>query len=270
MSSWRKLRIVVIIVALLTPASVFAEPATEPLIIAASPSMKAPVEALGREFEKTHPHVKIKVYYDSGLDLRRTIAALQNTGKHFIGSGPVHLIAPGGDELIKRLEQRYYVLPGTQRPYAAVPLTLVVPVTLVEAPSSFEELGKGKYRIAMADPGLTELGRQTKQVFTALGIADDVKGRLDVASDARGVLDHLLYGHADVGIIFGPDAVTERERVRVVATAAAQHVQPTVHSMAMERYCPNRALCEEFLSFLQSAEARKVVKSLGYLPPAGQ
>lgn len=270
MSFPRRFQVIVMIAALSISASVFAGPATEPLIIAASPSMKEPVEALGREFEKTHPHVTIKVYYDSGLDLRRTVAALQNTGKNFIGSGPVHVIAPGGDELIARLEQKYYVLPGTKRPYAAVPLTLVVPVTLVEAPSSFEELGKAKYRISMADPELTELGRQTRQLFKALGIADEVKGRLDVASDARGVLDHLLYGQADVGIIFGPDALREMEHVRVVATAAGSSVRPMIHSMAMERYCPNRALCEEFLSFLQSPEARKVVKSLGYLPPPGQ
>lgn len=271
MSFPRRFRIVVMIAALLISASAFAGQLMEPLIIAASPSMKEPVEALGREFEKTHPHVKIKVYYDSGLGLRRTIAAFQNTGKHFIGTGPVHVIAPGGDELITRLEQTYYVLPGTRRPYAAVPLTLVVPVTLVEAPASFGDLGReARYRIAIADPVLTELGRQTRQLFDVLGISDDVKGRLDVASDARGVLDHLLYGQADVGIIFGPDAVMEQERVRVVATAADPNLRPTVHSMAMERYCPNRALCEEFLSFLQSPEARKVVKSLGYLPPVGQ
>jgi molybdate transport system substrate-binding protein len=242
----------------------------EPLVIAASPSMKELVEALARSFEKAHPNVKVKVYYDAGLDLRRTVASLQNTGKHFIGTGPIHLIAPGGDELITRLETKYYVLPDTKRPYAAVPLALVVPSTLVEAPASFEELGKGAtYRIAMADSTLTELGRQSRQLFRALGIADDVKGRLDVASDARGVLDHLLYGMADVGIIFGPDAVKEQERIRVVTTAADPYFQPTVHSMAMERYCPNRSLCEEFLSFIQSPEAQTAVKSLGYLP-AGQ
>jgi len=141
-------------------------------------------------------------------------------------------------------------------------------VTLVEAPASFEELGKGaKYRIAVADPRLTELGRQTERLFASLGILNDVKGRLDVASDARGVLDHLLYGQADVGIIFGPDAVKEQERIRVVATAGKPTFEPTMHSMAMERYCPNRSLCEEFLSFIQSPEAEKVVKSLGYLPP---
>jgi len=256
----------VIIATLLFSESVFAEPASESLIIAASPSMKVPVEALGREFEKTHPYVKVKIHYDSGLELRRTVAALQNSGKYFIESGPVHVIAPGGDELITRLEQKYYVLPGTKRPYAAVPLTLVVPVTLVEAPTSFEDLGKGTYRIAISDPALTELGRQTQQLFDVLSLTDTVHDRLDVASDARGVFDHLLYGQADVGIIFGPDAVMERERVRVVATAA-QHLSPIVHSMAMERYCPNRVLCGEFLSFLQSPEAKRVVKSLGYLPP---
>lgn len=263
----RSLPIIGMVAALWISAGSLSAESIEPLIIAASPSMKAPVEALGREFEKTHPNVRIKVYYDSGLDLRRTISAFQNSGKHFIGSGPVHVIAPGGDELITRLEQRYYVLPGTRQSYAAVPLTLVVPATLVEAPASFEDLGKGEYRIAIADPVLTELGRQTVKLLDAAGIAGDIKGRLDVASDARGVLDHLLYGQADVGIIFGPDAIAEKERVRVVATAKAQHVQPIVHSMAMERYCPNRLLCEEFLSFLQSPQAQKVVKALGYVSP---
>jgi molybdate transport system substrate-binding protein len=241
----------------------------ELLVIAASPSMKTVVEVLGRAFEQTHPTVKVKVYYDSGLDLRRAIATLENNGRFFIGSGPVHLVAPGGDELIKRLEAKYYVLPGTKRAYAAVPLALVVPVTLVDAPSSFEELGRGPYRIAMADPILTELGRQTAKLFASLGIADAVKGRLDVASDARGVLDHLLLGQADVGIVFGPDAVKEQERIRTVATAGKPGFMPTVHSMAMERYCPNRPLCEEYLAFIQSSEAQRIVESLGYVRPPG-
>ncbi|MBM4122077.1 MAG: molybdate ABC transporter substrate-binding protein [Nitrospira sp.] len=244
----------------------YAGPTDEPLVIAASPGMKGPVEALAQSFEKIHPNVKVKVYYDTGLDLRRTIAAVGNDLRFFIGTGPIDLVAPGGDELIARLESKYYVLPGTRHSYAAVPLVLVVPVSLVEAPSLFEELGKTTHRIAIADPILTELGRQTGQLFASLGIADDVKKRLDVASDARGVLDHLLYGQADVGVIFGPDAVKEQERIRVVATAADPYVRLTVHSMAMERYCRNRSLCEEFLTFIQSPEAQGIVRSLGYLP----
>ena len=244
--------------------------ASEPLVIAASPSMAAPLEALGQAFERTHPDVKVRIYFDSGLDLRRTIAAVENnsTGKYFIGTGPIHLVAPGGDELITRLEQKYYVLPGTRLPYAAVPLVMVVPESLVEAPTSFEAVAQGqKLRVAVADPSLTTLGQRTEQLFAAIGILDSLKGRIDIGSDTRSVLDHVLSGQADVGIIFGPDAAKESQRVRVVAVSDSRIVPPTVHSMAMERYCPNRALCEEFLRFTQSPDAQALLTRLGYVPP---
>ena len=63
--------------------------ATEQLVIATSPSMRIPVEALGRQFERTHPEIKVRLYVDSGLDLRRTIAGMENNprGQYFIGSG---------------------------------------------------------------------------------------------------------------------------------------------------------------------------------------
>jgi molybdate transport system substrate-binding protein len=110
------------------------------------------------------------------------------------------------------------------------------------------------------------MGKQTLQLLWKIGVAERLDDRLDVAADAPSVLDHLLHGKADVAIVYGPDAVRERERVRVVATAFDQLDQPIVHSMAMSRSCPNRTLCERFLKFLQSADARKVLVELGYQP----
>lgn len=244
--------------------------AGEPLVIAASPSMAAPLQALGRAFEQAHPDVKVRIYFDSGLDLRQTIASIENNprGQYFIGTGPIHLVATGGDELIARLEQKYYVLPGTRRPYAAVPLVMVVPESLVEAPTSFEALAQaGTLRISIGDPRLTVLGQQTKELLSAIGVWKNLESRLDKASDTRAVLDHVLNGQADVGILFGPDAVQESQRVRVVAVSDRGAVRPIVHSMAMERYCPNRQLCEEFLAFTQSRDAQAVLRRLGYVPP---
>lgn len=243
------------------------------LVIAASPGLARPLQALGHAFETTHHGVRVRLYFDAGLDLRRTIAALENnfSGKYFIGSGPIHLIAPGGDELITRLEQKYYVLRETRTAYATESLVLVVPESLVEAPTSFEALAQDRrLRIAVADPDLTALGRQTQQLLGALGIVDAPGGRLDVATDVRGILDHLLSGQADVGILYGPDAAINRERVRVVAVAPERLDRPIMHSIAMERYCPNRQLCEEFLGFVRSAEARKILTGLGYGLPNGK
>jgi molybdate transport system substrate-binding protein len=265
--SMRNFMSVTVLIVVVLAAGIGLAASSEPLVIAASPSLATPLEALSRAFEASHQHVKIRLYFDSGLDLRRTIAAMENNpiGQYFIGSGPIHIIAPGGDELITRMEQKYYVLPQTRRPYATVSLVLVVPESLVDAPSSFEALAQDtRIRVAVADPVLTLVGQKTNELLKVLGIAEALKGRLDVATDARGVLDHLLNGQADVGIIFGPDASDKRERVRVVAVAPQKDIRPIIHSLAMERYCPDRPLCEEFLAFSQSSEARNILKGLGY------
>jgi molybdate transport system substrate-binding protein len=247
--------------------------ASEPLVVAASPSLAHPLEALAKAFEAAHSNVKVQLHFDSGLGLRRTIAAITNnpTGQYFFGKSPIHIIAPGGDELITRLEQRSYVRPKTRRPYATVSLVLVVPESLVDAPASFEALGQDtRIRVAVADQTLTEVGKKTHELLNSLGIAEAMKSRLDVATDARAVLDHVLNGQADVGIIFGPDAYDMRERVRIVAVASEQAVRPIIHSLAMEQNCPNRTLCEEFLEFSQSPEAQGILKGLGYgLPRYG-
>jgi molybdate transport system substrate-binding protein len=245
--------------------------AGEPVVIAASPSLRGLLELLSTSFERSHPDVRIKLYFDSDLDLRRTIASMENSmiGRYFIGSGPIHLIAPGGDELIARLEQKYYVLRGTGRSYAQDQLVLVVPESLVEAPESLEALSRGSTRLAIAEPEKTSLGKQTQEALRAAGLASSFEGRLDKATDGRGVIDHVLAGQADVGIIYGHEAVKERERLRIIEILTLGYT-PTVHSMAMERYCPHRALCTEFLEYIQGSEAQDQVRQAGYGVPGSR
>ena len=245
--------------------------AAETFVIAASPSMKDVLERLGDGFEKSHPGVHVQLYFDSGLALRQTIAGMENSmvGRYFIGTGPIHVIAPGGDELITRLEQKYYVLPDTRRPYALDQLVVIVPESLVEAPDSLEAIRLGTWRLAVADASRTRLGTQTGELFRYFGLDEALRGRLDLATDSRGVIDHVLSGQADAGIIFGHEAVRAQDRLRIAATIAKGY-KPTVHSMVMERYCPNRTLCEEFLTFIQGAEGQAIVRRAGHTVPPGK
>lgn len=190
-------------------------------------------------------------------------------GRYFIGTGPINLIAPGGDELISRLEAKYYVLPSTKRPYAVDQLVVVVPESLVEAPDSLEAIRRGTVRLAVADPSRTRLGTQTGDMLRSLGLDEALKGRLDLATDSHGVIDHVLSGQADAGIIFGHEAVRAQERLRVTTIIETGYSQ-TVHSMVMERYCPDRPLCEEFLTFIQGAEGQAIVRQAGHAVPAGK
>jgi molybdate transport system substrate-binding protein len=242
--------------------------AAESFVILASPSLKSVLERLGNGFEQAHPDVRVRLSFGSGLTLRQTIAEMENSmvGQYFIGKGPIHLVAPGGDEVITRLEQRYYILPDGRRPYAVDQVVIVVPESLVEAPDSLEAISGGTTRLAIADPSRTRLGTQTRDMLQALGVRESLKGRLDMATDSRGVIDHVLSGQADAGIIYGHEAVKEQDRLRVVAIMTKGYTQ-TVHSMAMERYCPNRPLCEEFLSFIQSPDGQAIVRGAGYGVP---
>jgi molybdate transport system substrate-binding protein len=242
--------------------------AAETLIIEASPSLKGVLQELATSFERSHPDIRIKLHFNTGLMMRQGIAGRQNsmTSQYFIEKGPVHLVAPGGDELISRLEMKYYILPGTKRAYAREQLVLVVPESLVDAPESLEALSRSKVRLAIAEPVRTHLGIQTEQALRALGLDSSFSGRLDKATDSRGVVDHMLGGHAEAGIIYGHEAAKERERLRVVAIIKEGY-EPTLHSMAMERYCPNRDLCKAFLDYLQSAEAQSAVRRAGYALP---
>lgn len=236
------------------------------LVIATSPAVEEAIAQLCRAFEASHPDVHVQLSVDTSLDLRRTVAAMENRGKFFIGSGPIHLVAPGGDEVITRMEQKYYLLPEAKVRYATERLVLVAPESLSEAPESFEALARmPTVRIAIADQK-TRLGVETSRLLSALGLNSAEGARIDLANDPAGILDHMLSGQADVGIMFGQDAVRVQQRVRIVATAPTGLYKPIPHSMSMERYCPDRPLCEEFLQFVTSPDGQSVLKRLGYGP----
>lgn len=239
--------------------------AMEQLVIAASPSVKVPLEALAHAFEERHPEVRVRIRYDSGLGLRQSIAAIQSSGRYFIGSGPVHLIAPASNELLDRLERRSYILPGTRTAYASVPLVLVVPESFVDAPRSFAALAEDRTRrLSIADPDVSELGLRTQSFLQATGLFGDFSDRLDMSQDAKGVIDHVLNGAADAGLVFASDAAREPLRIRIVARSTDEVHRPIVYSVAMDRYCANRSLCQAFLAFTQTAEAETTLKPLGY------
>jgi len=255
----------------LAPCLILSAHASESLLIAASPSVKLPLEAISRAFERAHPGVRVRLVYETGLDLRQRIAAIENRGEVGVGSSPVHLVAPVADELLERLESKYYVLPGTRRSYASTRLVLVVPQSLVDAPESFESLAHHPtFRVAIADSQQTEVGRMTQGLLASLGLLKSLNGRLDVAVDGRGVLDHVMSGQADAGIVLSSTAAGQSRRVRIAAVAPDQGYDPPVHSIAMERNCPNRSLCEEFLTFVRTEPAQEVLRGMGYGQPANE
>ncbi|WP_455378852.1 molybdate ABC transporter substrate-binding protein [Petrachloros mirabilis] len=240
----------------------------EPLVILTSPRLEKPLVGLAVSFESSHPDVHVKILLDSGLGLRGTIARLQNAGLYGVESGVVHIVAPADEELLDRLEYRYYVLPDTRRPFATTRLVFVTPADGDTPIKSFEELHKDTtVRIVVADPEVSELGHRTKSALDQLRWSDAGIDEVIIAHDWQGVLDRIIHRKADVGILFQHQAVTAGSSLKIISPLPEDIAPPVVYAMEMDRFCPNRELCQSFLDFTKSPEARAILAGLGYGAP---
>ncbi len=232
----------------------------ETLTIAVSPELASPLKALGEAFESANPGVKVRLNYGSGIHLEQALRAKQ-----------IHLVAPGTNVWSDAGEaKKYQVLSQTLRPYAVVPIVLATSASLPNPPSSFEDLGRmsGLRVVIVGDPA-TELGRRTHELLDHLGLWSALRGRLETVRNTQGVLDHLSRSRADVGILFGPDAIQHRGRFQIIPVAPRGSLQPILLPLALDRYCPNAELGQAFLDFILSPEAQAVLERMGYDLPTG-
>lgn len=240
----------------------------EPLVILTSHRLEKPLVALAESFESKHPDVHVKILLGSGLVLRGTIARLQNAGLYGIESGVVHIVAPADQQLLDRLEHRHYVLPDTRRPFATARLVLVAPAERQAPVQSFEELGRATaVSVVVADPEVSELGHRTHSALGHLHWSDDGINHVILAHDGKGVIDRMIHRKADVGIVFEHQARAAGSSLKIIAPLPERLAPPVVYAMEMDRFCPNRALCQSFLDFTQSSEARTILAGLGYGAP---
>ena len=262
--AFRWLLLVSVVMTLVGPSRVMAEP----LVILTSPRLEKPLVALAESFEAMHSDVHIKILLDSGLGLRGTISRLQNAGMYGIESGVVHIVAPADQQLLDRLEYRYYVLQGTRRPYATTRLVLVAQADGQGPIESLDDLRRNTtVRVVVADPEISELGHRTKSALDQLRWSDAVTDHIIISHDVRGVLDRIIHRKADTGILFEYQAVAAGPSLKIIAPLPEDAAPPVVYAMAMERFCPNRQLCQAFLDFSQSPEARTILAGLGYGVP---
>ena len=243
--------------------------AAEQLVVAVSPQVREPIAVIAKEFERRNPDVTMQLHIALAFDLRQTIASIQNAPPRLLGQSPIHLLAPGDDELLTRMAQKKYVVPESVTTYVTVPLVLVATESLVDVPSSFAALGSAgsSWRVAVADPATTSLGRETTLLFESMGLAQVLRTRIDVTQDELDVVDHMLNGLSHVGVMTGPQAHRLQPRVRIVATASTNGYQPIRHSLAMLESCPRRVLCESFLASIGTPEVQAALAGLGYGRP---
>lgn len=227
------------------------------LTVSAAASLENALTPVADAYMRRHAQTKIEFNFGGSGALARQIE----------DGAPVDLFISAAAQPMDELAARGLLLEGTRRDVLRSEIVLIAPHDGGE-PTSFEGLADAQVKlIALADPASVPAGEYGRQVLTAFGLWDKVRGKLVLAKDVRQVLSYVETGNADAGLVYATDA-RQSPKVRVVAVAPESTHAPVVYPVAVIRAVHDAAASRDFAVFLFGPEARAIFVAQGFTAAA--
>ena len=224
------------------------------LQVSAAASLTDAMKELGGMYEKEHGNTKLVFNFGSSGALQQ---AIEN-------GGAADVFVSAAQKQMNALDEKKLLADGTR-----VDL-LVNQIVLITAKDSKLNLPDFKAvldpeikHIALGEPKGVPVGQYSEEVFTKLGILDQVKERAVYGSDVRQVLAWVETGDADAGVVYATDAAIS-DKVKVAAVAPDDTHKPIVYPAGVLKDAKNMNEAKDFLAFLQTNAAKKVFEKYGF------
>lgn len=118
--------------------------------------------------------------------------------------------------------------------------------------------------IAVGDPDSVPAGQYAKEVFTSLGIWDDVLKKASLGTNVTQVLSAVGERSADVGVVYATDAAST-DAVKVIAEAPEGSLaKPVIYPVGILTGSKNLEEAKLLVEFLQSDEAMDAFIAAGF------
>ena len=200
--------ICLIFIALLCSASAFALSRREEnvntqisITVAAAASLRNVFEQeIIPLFEQRHPEINVNVIYDSSGTLQTQISfGLQSD--IFISSSPLQMNA---------LLENSHIINESVKPFVENRIVLIKTAEINSDVESFETITNAD-SIAIGNPSNVSAGEYAREIFTRLGIWEDVLAKTTFADNVREVLFWVSEGITEVGVVYVTDAFSTNE-----------------------------------------------------------
>lgn len=239
-----------------------AQPAqSEVLTIGAAYSLKPVLRDFVPLFESQHPQIRVRLVYGPSQTQREQIEQ----------GAPLDMFLPASFDQISQLQARGLTIDGPPRMYAATSLVLIASADATAIPVSFRNMNsKAVSRIAVGDPQTTALGVFTAQLLSKLDPKQELKSRVIYGQHSQ-IVDLVLSGEADVGIVYRADAINTGQ-VKILDAASVGAHAPIEFGGAVVWTCRPSALphAQEFLAFMVSPSVQSVLRKHGFEPVTSQ
>lgn len=184
---------------------------------------------------------------------------------------PVDVFASAGEAQMDALVSKNLLDTATRRDFARNSLVLIVPPDSKLNLTAFSDLTESSVRkIAVGNPKTVPAGQYTEQLFVKSNLKNAVQEKLIFAEDVRQVLDYVVRGEVDAGIVYASDARRAGEKVSVILTAPADSHAPILYSIAVVSDSRNKRAAEQFINLVTGTEGQAILRKYGFANPDGK
>ena len=107
-------------------------------------------------------------------------------------------------------------------------------------------------------------GIYTKEYLTRLGLWQKLEPKIVPTENVRAALAAVESGNVDAGFVYKTDANIS-SKVRVAVTVAVEQGPPIRYPVALIKEAKDKSAAAKFLTYLQSANARKTFERYGFI-----
>ena len=229
------------------------------LTVSAAVSLKDAFNEIGSLY-KTRTGKTVNFNFGASGALQRQI----ETG------APVDIFASAGAQQMDALAGRELIDAAGRRDFARNTLVLLAPSDSQLNLTAFADLADARVqKVAVGNPKTVPAGQYTEQVFNNTNLRDKLQAKLVLAEDVRQVLDYVVRGEVDAGIVYATDARSAGDRVRVVATAMEDTHVPILYPVAVIKDSKQKGAAQEFINLVTGAEGQSILRKYGFASAGG-
>lgn len=224
------------------------------LRVAVASNFRQAMEALAGEFESETGH-------------RITVIA-GSTGKHYaqiVNGAPFDAFLAADAERPLRLEREQRIVPGSRFTYAVGKLVLWSPQEGFVDPEGFVLTGGAFDHLAIANPPLAPYGAAARQVLESLGLWEQLGGKLVRGENIGQTFQFVVSGNADLGFVARAQLEAPGRAFGGSAWEPPQSLYSPIEQQAV--LLRGTAAGRDFLAWLQTDEARALIRAYGYDVP---
>lgn len=221
--------------------------------VSAAISLKNAFEEIGRLYEASHPATKVIFNFGASGDLARQIA----------GGAPVDVFASAAQKDMDDMSAKGLILPGTRADFVKNAMVLVTPRNAGVA--TFEALVSERIKhVAVGNPKTVPAGRYAAEVFEYYRLTSAIKDKLVYSENVRQVLDYVVRGEVEAGVVYATDAAVRGAEVSVAAEAPESSHKPILYPIAVVRGTKNATAAKAFIEAVRSKEGMMILKKYGF------